>query len=126
MSERGSASIVMAALAAILVVVAGGLAGVGRLVAAHVQATTAADAAALAAAPLTFLGGDPEGEAARFAAGNGFRLVRCGCGDDPRFASRVVTVEVAAEVDLGLLGRHQVRARAAAEFDPMDLLAPRA
>ncbi len=112
------------ALVAVLVMVAGGLAGVGRLVAAHVQATTAADSAALAAAPLTFLGGDPDTEAAAYAARNGFRLVRCGCGYDPSFESRVVTVEVVAQVDLGLLGRHQVRARATAEFDPMDLLVP--
>jgi secretion/DNA translocation related TadE-like protein len=123
-SERGSASIVLAALVAVLVMVAGGLAGVGRLVAAHVQATTAADAAALAAAPLTFLGGEPAAEAADYAAGNGFRLVGCDCGYDPGFHVREVTVEVVAQVDLGMLGSHQVRARAAAEFDPLDLLGP--
>lgn len=122
MTDRGSASVLMIALAALMVVVAAGLAGVGRLVAAHVQVTAAADAAALAAAPVTFLGGDPAREAARYASANGSRLVRCGCRSDPAFAARVVTVEVVKDVDLGLLGRHRVRGRAAAEFDPMDLL----
>lgn len=114
----------MTVLAALLVMVAGGLAGVGRLIAAHVQATTAADAAALAAAPLTFLVGDPEAEAGRYASENGFRLVSCRCPHDPGFHVRVVTIEVAKEVDLGLLGRHRIGARAAAEFDPMDLVPP--
>lgn len=124
MSDRGSASISMMVLAVSMVMIAGGLAGVGRLIAAHVQATAAADAAALAAAPITFLGGDPRAEAGRYASKNGFHLVRCRCPHDPGFQLRVVTVVVAKEVDLGLLGRHRVGARAAAEFDPMDLVAP--
>lgn len=120
--ERGSSSLMALMIATALVLVAGGLVGVGRLVAAHVQVTAAADAAALAAAPLTFLAGDPRSEAVEFARRNGSRLVSCRCVRDPRLSARVVTVVVVATVDLGLLGEHSVRARAAAEFDPMDLI----
>ena len=122
MTDRGTASVVIVAWVAILVVVAGGFAGVGRLVAAQVQATAAADAAALAAAPLTFLEGDPVAEAAKFASGNGTRLEACQCPSNLGWVSRVVTVEVANDVVVPLLGQLTVRARAAAEFDPMDLL----
>lgn len=122
MRERGSSTLVALVIVSALVLVAGGLVGIGRLVAAHVQATAAADAAALAAAPLTFLGGDPRAEASEFAGRNGSRLVECRCARDTSFIVRVVTVEVAAPVDLGLLGEFTVRARAAAEFDPMDLI----
>lgn len=122
MSDRGSATIVSLAISSLLVLVAVGLAGVGRLASAHVQATAAADAAALAAAPVTFLGGDPRAEAADYAADNGARLVSCSCPLNRTFVLRVVAVEVVRDVDLGPLGTHTVRARAAAEFAPLDLL----
>lgn len=122
MNDRGSTTIVALAVSSLLVLVAAGLAGVGRLVSAHVQATAAADAAALAAAPVTFLGGDPRAEAADYARANGARLVTCACPLNRTFDLRVVTVEVVRDVDLGPLGAHTVRARAAAEFAPLDLL----
>lgn len=120
--EDGSVSVVVVVLVAGLMLVAAGLAATGRVVAAHVQVTTAADAAALAAAPLTFLAGDPELEARRFARANGARLVACTCPVDTTVVSRTVTVQVAAHVRLPLLGVRTVRARAAAEFDPATLL----
>lgn len=123
MTDRGSASVVVVAWASVLVLVAAGLAGAGRVVAAHVQATAAADAAALAAAPLTFLPGDPAGEAARYASANGARLEACRCPRVVGFGVRVVTVQVVKQVELPWFGKVTVRARAAAEFDPMDLLA---
>lgn len=110
------------ALVAGLVLVAAGLAAVGKVAAAHVQATAAADAAALAAAPLTFLDGDPVAEARRFAKANGAALVACACERDPGIALRTVSVEVAMETRLPLFGTTTVRARAAAEFDPVTLL----
>jgi len=122
MSEHGSVTILAIAWVSLLVLVAAGMVGVGRLVAAQTQATVAADAAALAAAPLTFLEGGAAAEAALFAGANGSRLVRCSCRDDPSFAPRVVTVEVATEVELPVFGALVVRARAAAEFAPLDLL----
>jgi hypothetical protein len=120
--DRGSATLPALVLVSLLWVAAAGLADVGRLLAAHVQATAAADAAALAAAPATFFGGDPRREAATWAAANGARLRSCGCPLDRRWAPRTVTVEVAIDVDLLVLGRRLVRARAAAEFDPGALL----
>lgn len=122
MKERGSATLVALTIMSLLVLVSVGLVAVGRVTAAHVQATTAADGAALAAAPLTFLAGDPRAEAAGFASANGARLVACRCRRDVGLGKRVVTVEVAKEVDLPVLGVVTVRSRAAAEFDPMDLL----
>ena len=110
------------AVVGVLIAVAGGLVGIGRLAAVHTQATAAADAAALAAAPLTFLGGDAYAEAEAFAAANGARLSACRCGPDASFRTRVITVEVVMPVDLGILGFHTVRARSAAEFSPMDFL----
>ncbi|CAN5880511.1 hypothetical protein BH23ACT5_BH23ACT5_05510 [soil metagenome] len=122
MSQRGSATLLTVALLSTLVMVAAGMAGVSRLVVAHVQATVAADAAALAAAPLTFLGGHPAREAATHAAVNGATLVSCRCSADPRPVIRTVTVEVVSHIELPVFGRIPVRARAAAEFDPLRLL----
>ena len=122
MRERGASSVVAAAIVSGLVLVAAGLGATGLAVAAHVQAAAAADAAALAAAPLTFLPGDPVEEAGRFAALNGTHLVRCACEEDTTVRERTVTVEVAARVVLPLVGMRTVRARAAAEFDPVSLL----
>lgn len=122
MRQRGAATVVAAALTAGLILVAAALVDVSRLVAAQTQATAAADAAALAAAPLTFLGGNPAGEASAFAARNGARLRTCRCPIDRSLESRVVLIEVAKTVDLALLGSHTVRARAAAEFSPLELL----
>ncbi|MFP3916060.1 MAG: Rv3654c family TadE-like protein [Actinomycetota bacterium] len=122
MSDRGSATIVAVALVSLLTLTAVGLTAVGRAAGAHAQAAAAADGAALAAAPLTFLPGSPREEAADYARRNGARLVRCRCGIDTTFRVRVVEVEVAKVVDLPVFGEVTVRGRAAAEFDPMDLL----
>lgn len=122
MKERGAASLLAVVIVTVLLLAGAGLAAAGRVVAAHVQATAAADAAALAAAPLTFLGGDPRAEAAAYAARNGARLERCRCPVDRRLMARVVTVEVSLALDPGILGVESVRARAAAEFDPLDLI----
>jgi len=100
---------------------------VAQLVVARTRAATAADAAALAAAPVTFrgfgTGATPEGEAARFAALNGADLVECRCPIDRSWSRRTVTVAVSHEVVLRLLGRHMVTAAAAAEFVPVELMA---
>ncbi len=86
----------------------------------------AADAAALAAAPLTFarFGGEsqPERAAARAAAENGARLQVCRCDIDHSWASRTVVVAVVTDVDLLLLPSRSLRATAAAEFRPASLV----
>lgn len=114
------------ALLAVGLILAAMAADVAQLVVARTRATTAADAAALAAAPVTFRGfgtdTTPEREAARFAALNGADLVDCRCPVDLSWSRRAVTVVVAFEVSLRLFGTRTVTAAAAAEFVPVDLV----
>jgi len=92
---------------------------------AHLDATTAADSAALAAAPVTFLPfgakGSPAAEAARFAELNGAEMVWCRCPLDRSFETRTVEVRVAKIVDLPILGDTTVEATGRAEFEPARL-----
>ncbi|MDP8958666.1 MAG: pilus assembly protein TadG-related protein [Actinomycetota bacterium] len=125
-SERGSASVVMLALLAVLALLGAAIGAVGQYLAAHVEAATAADAAALAAAPVTFwpfrARGSATEEAARFAEANGARLVSCRCAFDPSWSPRTVEVEVERPVELLVFGSHAVQARSRAEFIPARLL----
>jgi Cys-tRNA(Pro)/Cys-tRNA(Cys) deacylase len=123
--ERGSVSVLAAAIAGLLAllataVVAGGVVSAGRG-----RAVAAADAAALAAAPVTFrpfgATGSPADEAQRLAAEHGATLLRCDCPVDSSWSPRVVEVEVAVTVEM--FGSHTVRAVSRAEFDPVRLLA---
>jgi hypothetical protein len=95
---------------------------VGSLVASRAVAQTAADAAALAAAPVTFaaFGTDrtPSEEAAFFAEANGARLVECSCERDEMWRSRIVVVTVVVDVSWAPPPFDSVAASAAAEFDP--------
>lgn len=115
----------MIGLVAVIVLAALLVADVGRMTEARAALTTAADAAALAAAPLTFSSfgssGSAREEASRAAAANGARLVRCVCGTDRSWSPRTVQVEVEMGIDLLLFGRRRIRAVAAAEFCPVDL-----
>ena len=80
--ERGSVSILVAAMAGVVVVLALGAADVARVFAAASRAQTAADAAALAAAQeLALPGGviSPSEIAASYAARNGAVLGVCAC-----------------------------------------------
>jgi hypothetical protein len=125
--ERGSIVLGFATLVVVFVLVVG-LGAVGTGIAAYVQAAGAADAAALAAAPVTFrpfgARGSPRHEAARFASSNGTRLVRCVCRVDRSWASRTVSVMVERSVDLPGFGRFKVRATSRATFEPEALLRP--
>jgi hypothetical protein len=93
---------------------------------ARVEAATAADAAALAAAPVTFLPfgaqGTPTEEAARFATVNGSRLLSCICPLDPSWEPRIVEVRTERSVDIWPLGEFAVEAVGRAEFVPGLLL----
>ena len=126
MSERGGAGVLLAAVAGVVLLRAAALAGVGSYLRARVEAVAAADAAALAAAPVTFLpfgaAGTPAEEAARFAAANGARLVSCACAPDPSWEPRAVTVQVAREASLWPAGSVTVTATGRAEFLPALLL----
>ncbi len=126
MSDRGSAGVVLLVVAGVVAVLAAGLGAVGALWQARAVASTAADAAALAAAPVTFrpfgASGSPAAEAARYAAANGARLVACACRVDRTWRPRIVTVTVARGARLPLVGSVEVRASAAAEFRPSRLV----
>jgi secretion/DNA translocation related TadE-like protein len=80
-SERGSASIVVAAIIAVLVVLALGVADVTSVLTTAASAQTAADAAALAAVQeLAMPGGlGPAEVAGEYAERNGASLVSCEC-----------------------------------------------
>jgi threonine dehydrogenase-like Zn-dependent dehydrogenase len=124
--ERGSIAIVLVAVIGLIAVLTAALGGVARVVAAQHTAQMAADAAALAAAPVTFRQTNPNESAlvaaGRLAVANGGRLVDCfGCAADPSWKPRIVEVTVAVDVDLPALGPSSVSAVAAAEFDPIRL-----
>jgi secretion/DNA translocation related TadE-like protein len=126
MSDRGSVSVLILGIVAWLVVLGVMLVTLGHFLTVRSEVQAAADAAALAAAPVTFhpfgSQGNPAAEAARLAIANGTRLARCLCPIDRSWASRVVEVLVIREVDLAVLGRREIRAVAAAEFAPVELL----
>jgi secretion/DNA translocation related TadE-like protein len=113
--QRGSAGIL---LAAVVVVTAVLVAGLGRLaggILAVSQAQTAADAAALAAAGELAAGrtaGVAERTASLTAAANGARLLRCEC------AGPAVTVHVSVAVPFSRPVSGLVRAAARAELHP--------
>ncbi len=121
MSDRGAATVVAAAVVALLVAAALVVATVGQALVAYQRASTAADAAALAAVRGTFYG-RPFNRASAMAAANGGRLVSCRCPVDRTFARRESTTVVEVTVDLVALGTRTVRAVGRAEFRPVDLI----
>jgi len=125
-SERGSAAALLLAVAGLVIVLTIGVADVGLALAGRLQAAAAADAAALAAAPVTFrpfgAEGSPASEAGRLAAANGAVLASCRCPIDRSWRSRVVEVAVERRVSLLGLGTIIVRASSRAEFAPARLL----
>ncbi len=80
-SEEGSVSVVVAASVAMALVVAIGVADVGRALIARSRAEAVADLAALAAAQELALpsGTEPERFAEHYAVRNGARLISCSC-----------------------------------------------
>jgi secretion/DNA translocation related TadE-like protein len=126
-SERGSAALLLLAVAGLILVLTIGVADIGIALRARLQAAAAADAAALAAAPVTFrpfgADGSPASEADRLAAANDVVLVTCRCPIDRSWHSRVVEVAVERRVALLGLGSITVGATSRAEFDPARLLA---
>ncbi len=123
--QEGAVGVVVAALAGLAVVLCLLVTDVAAVVAEREQLATAAEAAALAAAPLTFNGFaidvDPTRAARDVATANGARLVACRCPYDRSWAPRTVVVQVSTEVDLRLLGRRSLSVAAAAEFRPIAL-----
>ena len=121
--QQGSATLLLAALLAVGSLLGLALADVARVAIARARATVAADAAALAAAPITFSSFGDEDDPARAAAAiaevNGADLVECLCPTDRSWARRVVVTVVSIDVDLLLFPDRRVAAAAAAEFRPV-------
>jgi secretion/DNA translocation related TadE-like protein len=118
--ERGSASVLLVGLLPIMLIIAVAVIEAAGLVGSRIQAQTAADAAALAAAAATFpaKGEDPQSQAVRFAEANGTELVSCRCPMNPSFEPRVVTVIVTMAHHTRFFGEVVLRAGASAEFHP--------
>lgn len=115
----------MLALAAVVVVLGLLVADVSIYLGARARAQVAADAAALAAAPVTFrpfgAAGSAVDEARRFAAYNGAVLLECRCSPDQSWQSRTVTVLVSVPAELVLLGATEAMAWSSADFEPTRL-----
>jgi secretion/DNA translocation related TadE-like protein len=107
-TERGSATVLVLAFAAVLLLVGCALGVVVAVVHAHRIAQSGADLAALSAARALSLGGDPCVEAARIAAADGVRMT--GCQVDG--ATVTVTVTAAGPHWLGQTADLSARARA--------------
>jgi hypothetical protein len=124
--DRGSVALVAIGIIAILLAACLWLGVLASAFAARLVATTAADAAALAAAPVTFLpfgaAGSPSDEAMRFAHLNGTELLSCDCAINRSFAPRTVTVRVARRVELLGVRFPDAQAIGRAEFVPARLL----
>lgn len=125
-SERGSVTAAILGVAAVTMAVAAGLAGTGQILSARGTALAAAEAAALAAAPVTFrpfgAAGSPREEAARYARSNGAELVECLCPPEPGYEARTAAVKVRVRGSVLGLFPITVEAAAAAEFRPAALL----
>jgi len=100
--DRGSVTVVTAAVMAVALVVALASADVARVLMAKGSAQTAADAAALAAAQDLVLASatSPAADAAAFAQANGALLVACDCA--PGSTEAIVTVRL--PVTMAFLG----------------------
>jgi hypothetical protein len=116
----------MLATAGIVVLLMVGVADAGLLLSGRYQAAAAADAAALAAAPVTFrpfgASGTARQEATRYAVMNGASIVVCRRTSDRSWRPRTVEVIVERKVRLIGGGEITVRARSRAEFEPLELL----
>jgi secretion/DNA translocation related TadE-like protein len=116
--QRGSISVVVAAIALVLLVCTMGIADVGSVLAARAHTRAAADAAALAAAQELAFATDasPTEQAALLARRNGAELIACVC--DAGSFEAVVTVR-SAPTDLLLVPRSitlDVQARAVVDL----------
>lgn len=121
MGDRGSAAVLMVAMAGVVAVVGMGSASVGLLLSVREVAATAAEAASLAAAVATYppaSSGAPVVVASEMAEQNGAQLESCRCAMDSSLRVRRVTVVTAAITEVPLFGTVVIKGSATAEFDP--------
>lgn len=123
--DEGAAGLLVLAVAVIALLLGLLVIDVATFLHARSRAQVAADAAALAAAPVTFrpfgADGSPGDEAALFADANGARLVICRCPVDGSWDARTVVVEASVRIDPIVLPATEVRATGRAEFVPTSL-----
>ncbi len=117
MAQRGSITVVTAAVIGLALVASMGIAEVAKVLVARAHAQGAADSAALAAAQeLALASGRSPSELAReYAASNGASLKICRC--DPGTLQAIVTVEMSVSGLLLMPGRRYVSAKARAVVD---------
>jgi len=115
--ERGSVSLVIAAVILIVLVLSLGIADVARVLVARSHARTAADAAALAVAQELLLptGMDPAQVGADYAARNGATLTTCAC--EAGTLEATVAVSITVDGFLLIAGERTVTAEARAIVD---------
>ena len=122
MTDRGSVGVLLLAVSGLLAMAMVVVAASGQYLAATARAATAADAAALAAAPVTFrpygATGSPADEARRFASANGARVVWCGCPIDRSWDPRTVEVKTEVTVSVLIMGTVAATAVGRATFRP--------
>ena len=125
-TDRGSATLAAVGVLALALVLAAGVTAIGQMSIARNRVTAAAEAGALAAAPVTFrpfgATGSATDEAARLVRANGARLLRCDCRPDRAYNPRTVAVTATVTVDVLGLWEMSMEATAAAEFRPVALL----
>jgi hypothetical protein len=117
---------VLLAVAGVTLVLSLAIVAVGQYLVGYAHAQAAADAAALAAAPVTFspfgATGSARREAAIFATANRSKLIGCRCLPDPSWEPRTVVVVVRYSFGVVLFGEQSVEAVGRAEFLPARLL----
>lgn len=118
-SEQGAVAVLAVVVVGTVLLMAVALLDVAAVLSARTRVQTAADAAALAAAPATYQAGVTAREAAgRMAEANGARLVWCRCRPDVRAVVRTVSVATEVVARLWLWEDVTVRAVSRAEFAP--------
>jgi len=118
--------VVLLAVAVVTLLLSLAVVAAGQYLAGYARAQAAADAAALAAAPVTFspfgATGSAHREAAIFASANDGVLLGCRCPPDPSWDPRTVVVRVRHSFQVVLFGVQEVEAVSRAEFVPARLL----
>ncbi len=120
--DEGGAAVTLVFVAGVVAMVAIGSVSLGLLYVGREKATTAAEAAALAAAVATYpmaAVDSPISAAAAMAERNGARLNSCQCPVDRSLRVRTVRVFTSLVVTVPLFGDLWVKGGAAAEFDPV-------
>lgn len=114
-------AVLMTGILALLALVAVATASLGVAYAARTQATTAADAGALAAVVATYPPTgrrNPVDEAHTVVARNGAKLVSCECRVISHLGIRTVVVVTVVEIEVPVFGQLGIRGVSRAEFDP--------